>query len=224
MNRERTNWLTQPNNPIEHEIIHHSTPTPIIPSPIKLSLNNCNDSFNSNTKQNTSFTPIHSAKQTLNNPIDISSPCLNTAIGERRLSSTSSNSLFFDTPNSSFSRTTTNNTTSTPQNLIKIDRETQILLPSNIDMINQLILQMNLTSNTIDYNPIELAKKLFHQSSSYLLNKKYSTMNSLINKQFIHFGRYEIEILFPLNDNKVRNNDYLLIFFIYLSEFDYLCL
>jgi hypothetical protein len=156
----------------------------------------------------------------LNNPIDISSPCLNPTIGERRFSSTSSNSLFFDTPNSSFSRTTTNNTTSTQQNVIKIDCETQILFPSNIDMINQLILQMNLTSNTIDYNPIELAKKLFHQSSSYALNKKYST----INKQFIHFGRYEIEILFPLNNNKVRNNNYLLIFFVYLSEFNYLCL
>lgn len=217
--REETSWLT---HHVEHEIINHSVSTPIIPSPVKLSLNNCIDSFNSNTKQNASFTPIHSAKD---NPIDTSSPCLNTAeAGGRRFSSTSSNSLYFDTPNSSFSRTTTNNTTtSTPQIVIKNDHETQISYPSNIDMINQLISQMKLTTNDIDYNPTELAKKFFHQSSSFSLNTKYPMVNSLINKQFFHFGRYEIEILFP-SDNKVTNPNHSFIFFFIILEFDHLCL
>lgn len=231
MDRERTSWLTQNPN-TDHETINHSTPTPIIPSPVKLSI----DFFNSNNQPSTSFTPIKvvtpvpSTKQILENPVDASSPCLiNTIEAGRRYSSTSSNSLFFDTPNSSFSRTTTNNTTSTPQIVLKNDCETQISYPSNIDMINQLISQMNLTmndnENNIDYNPTELAKKLFYQSSSFSVNKKYPIINSLINKQVFHFGRYEIDILFPSdNNNKVINHNHLFIFLFFDLEFDYLCL
>jgi hypothetical protein len=113
--------------------------------------------------------------------------------------------MFFETPRSSLSRTTTSNTTSTPENVIKTDRETQIPLPSNIGMINQLISETNLDTNhaenKIDYNPIELSKKLFLFSS----NNKYQMGNSIIKKQFLHFGRYEIEILFP--NDKVNSNE-----------------
>jgi len=169
-------------------------------------------------------TPIRSSKKIRENPIDHFSPCSNN--GGRRFSSTSSNSLFFETPNSSFSRTTTNNTTSTPQNVMKNDRETQILLSSNIDMINQLISQMNNNENKIDYNPTELSKKLFHQCIPFSSNNKYQMNNLLIKKPFLNFGRYEIEILFPIDNQKVIIiQKYLLYFiFFFLQESDNICL
>ncbi len=186
--------------------------------------------MNSNIKQNISFTPIknhtsiHSSKQIRKNPIDTSSPCLG-----RRFSSTSSSSLFFDTPNSSFSRTTT-----ASQIMIKTDRETQISFPSNLDMINQLISQMNFNlnnnENKIDYNPTELSKKLFHQCMPFSSNNnKYQPMNLLFKKQYLNFGRYEIEILFPTDHNKVNNNTkkifiYLFnLFFLFKNSAIYAC-
>jgi len=197
--------------------MNHSISTPIIPSPIKLSINNCIDSLNSNSKPNVFFTPIkshtsiHSSKQTQENLIDNLSPCSNNGLGgNRRLSSTSTNSLVFETPNSSFSRMIANHTTSTPQTVIKNDRETQISYPSNIDMINQLIIQMNLNMNDnkteIDYNPIELSKKFFYQCTTFSSNNKYPTIHLLIKKQYLNIGRYEIEILFPIDNDKVNNN------------------
>jgi hypothetical protein len=104
---------------------------------------------------------------------------------------------------------TTTDMISPSQTVIKIDHDTQISLPSNIDMLNQLITQMNLNMNNnqtkIDYNPIELSKKLFHQYNSFSLNNRFHVMNSLIKKQFLNFGRYQIEILFPMNNDKVDN-------------------
>jgi len=201
--------------------MNHSISTPIIPSPIKLPVDNCIDSLNSNFTQNNSFssinihTPKRSSRQIQENPIDHFSPCSNNGIG-RRFSSTSSNSLFFETPNSSLSRTTTNHTTSTPQNLIKNDRETQMLLSSNIDMINQLISQMNKNENNINYNSTELSKKLFHQCIPFSSKNKYSMNNLLIKKSFLNFGRYEIEILFPKDNEKV--NIHSLFYFILFSS------
>jgi hypothetical protein len=175
---------------------------------------------------NNSFTPIRSSKKIRENPIDHFSPCSNNGL-ERRFSSTSSNSLFFETPNSSFSRTTTtnNNTTSTPQNVMKNDRETQILLSSNIDMINKLIFQMNNNENEIVYNPIEFSKKFFHQC---IPNNKYQMNNLLIKKSFLNFGRYEIEILFPIDNQKVNNIKKIFSlfyrFFFCIQESDNICL
>lgn len=189
----------------ESEDRNESIPTPIIPSPIKLPMGNFIDSLHSTPTK--LHTPTRSSKQHL---IDNLSPCLNNKNvgGERRFSSTSSlNSLVFDTPNTSFSRTTINNTTSTPRNSIKNDCETQITSPSNLDIINQLISQMNINlndnENKIDYDPVEVSKRIFHQCASSTKNT-YLTMNSLTKKQFLHFGRYEIEIIFPINYDKVK--------------------
>ena len=96
------------------------------------------------------------------------------------------------------------------QKSTKTDNETQTLLSSKVDMIHQLILQMNLHMNDnetkIDYNPVELSRKLFNQCATLLsVNNKRQTIYSLIEKQFLNFGRYEIEILFPVNNNQVSN-------------------
>jgi hypothetical protein len=88
----------------------------------------------------------------------------------------------------------------TPQPVIKKDRETQISLPTTNDMIKQLILNMhfdvNNNLNKIIYNPTELSKNLFHQytNNRYQLNKKQS----------LYFGRYETEVVFPINNDKVN--------------------
>ncbi|CAF1090438.1 unnamed protein product [Adineta ricciae] len=144
-------------------------------------------------------------KRALEPPIDHSSPCSN-GIDERQ-STTSSVSLFYDTPRSSLSRTTTSNTNSTPSIIIKHDRETQISVPSNIDLIEQLILQTNLhineNSNQIDYNPNEIAKKFFHQCKSFSTIRKYPAGNISFRKQFLHFGRYEIEVEYPIDNDKM---------------------
>lgn len=72
--------------------------------------------------------------------------------------------------------------------------------------MNQLIFQMNLTPNDkIDYNPSELSGKLFHQCNLCLTNDKSSSTNFFTKKPFLRFGRYEIEIVFPSNENKVMN-------------------
>ncbi len=194
--------------------------------------------MNSNNKPNVFFTPIkshtsiYSSKQTQENLIDNLSPCSNNGIGgNRRLSSTSTNSLIFETPNSSFSRMITNHITSTPQTVIKNDRETQISYPTNIDMINQLIIQMNLNINDnkiqIDYNPIELSKKFFYQCMTFSSNNKYPIIHLLIKKQYLNIGRYEIEILFPIDNNKVNNKkkkNFFYFIFLLLRESDNLCL
>ena len=104
----------------------------------------------------------------------------------RRDSTTSSNSLIFDTPNSSFSRTTTINNTNS---ILKNDCETQIINPSYIDMIKELIYQMNKNANYINYNPAELAKNLFQQSFSLSTHNKYPMINLLVKKTiFIYWS------------------------------------
>ena len=202
-----TNDVLPPN---DHPASHQTFPAPIIPSPIELS----NESVYEPTEQNTSFlpirvrTPIRSVQQTFEQPIDNSSPCSNQSAVGRRFSSTSSASLLFDTPNSSFSRTM--NTTSTPQPVMKINTETQISMPSYTDMINQLIRQMNFSvsndKHQIDYNPNELSKQFFQESSLFFTNDKHRSTQFLPKKQFLNFGRYEIEILFPTNENQVNNS------------------
>ena len=195
----------------EREISGHSIPTPIILSPIEAPI----DSLHESIKRITCLpsrdvrTPVCSTQQTFENPIDNSSPCSNRGAIGRRYSSTSSASLFFDTPNSSFSRTTTTmNTTSTPQPVMKSNRETQISPPSYADMINRLISQMNLSvtndENAIDYNSNELSTKFFQQSSLFFTNDKHLSTQFFPKKQFLNFGRYEIEILFPTNNNQVN--------------------
>ncbi|UJR37880.1 hypothetical protein I4U23_030570 [Adineta vaga] len=167
------------------------------------------DSLNSSSKQTSMTKDYHSIGSPLYNilkqPIDHSSP-YSIGIDERQ-STTSSTSLFYDTPRSSLSRTTTSNTNSTPSIIIKHDRETQISIPSKIEMFNELIRQtnLNLIQNPIeiDYNPIELAKKLFHQCKSFSPVNKYPTISVLIKKQFLYFGRYEIEVEHSINNDKI---------------------
>lgn len=206
---EITAWSTNDVLPLnDHPASHQTISTPIILSPIELP--------NESTGQNNSFlpirvhTPIHSVQQTFEHPIDNSSPCSNQNPVGRRFSSTSSASLLFDTPNSSFSRTTTTmNTTSTPQPVMKNNIETQISMPSYTDMINQLIRQMNFSvsndKHQIDYNPNELSKQFFQQSSLFFTNDKHRSTQFLPKKQFLNFGRYEIEILLPTNENQVNH-------------------
>ncbi|CAF1246888.1 unnamed protein product [Adineta steineri] len=125
--------------------------------------------------------------------------------GERTRISSESSQSFYDTPCSSLSRTTTTtrDLNATPQIIIKIDNETQTSALSDTDMLNQLIKQMNINVNnnisTTIYNPIDLAKKLFQQFNSFSSRNKYHTMNSFIKRQLLNFGRYEIEVLFPIN-------------------------
>lgn len=93
----------------------------------------------------------------------------------------SSSSFLFETPCSTLSHATITK---------KTNQETETLSLSTTDIIHQLILNMNENQTKIDYNPIEISKNLFHKS-------KYPTVRSLIKKQFLNIGRYEIEILFP---------------------------
>ena len=146
-------------------------------------------SIDNQPKITISSTPIHSIKRISLRPTDRFSP--------------SSNSLFFDTPNSSFSRLQINRTTSTPQIVSKTDCATEIICPTNIDMINQLISQINSTSNSIDFNPNELAKQLFYQTNSFSSTNKHRSIELLPKKQLLHINRYEIEILYPLENEKV---------------------
>ncbi|CAF2517305.1 unnamed protein product [Rotaria sp. Silwood2] len=194
---------------------YHSTNSksnPIIPSPIRLHIHNHTDSLNSTNKVHVSVTPTKDSDSTCSPSDNLSFQALENSVisfsspsnlgTRRRNSSTSTNSFVFDTPCSSFSRKTTNNTISNSQIIIKNERETQTLLLTNIDMIHQLILQMNENEYKIDYNSIEISKNLFQQCAAFFSTNKYQTINSFIKKQLFNFGRYEIEILFPINSNK----------------------
>ncbi|CAF0992993.1 unnamed protein product [Rotaria sp. Silwood1] len=218
IDRERTTLLSKHSQDSSTEIKNHSTNSksnPIIPYPIRLHIDNHIDSLNSINKTYISDTPTKSSNlicstsnnvsmQTFENSINKFSPCSNLE-RRRRYSSTSTNSFLFDTPCSSFSRTTTNNTISNSPIKVKHECETQTLLPTNIDMIHELILHMNENKYKIDYNSIEISKKLFYQCSSFFSTNKYPTINSLIKKQFFNFGRYEIEVLFPINNKKTSS-------------------
>lgn len=192
----------------------------IIPSPIRIPLDIHIDSCNLTIDKNLSSTPIKHpntnrspvytlSKNTNENSIGDFSSSSNQA--RRRYSSASENSFSFDTPCSSFSRTTKNHTASTPQITIKkTDCETQTFSLSYMDTINQLISQINLTNltmnendNKIDYNPKDIAKKLFYQYKSFCSTNPYSTIKSFVKKQFLHIGRYEIEVLHPIDSSKV---------------------
>ncbi|CAF0800305.1 unnamed protein product [Rotaria sordida] len=208
---------SQNSNTESKDHLKNSKSNPIIPSPIRLPIDNHIDSLNSTNENHVSITPIKNSnsiyspsnnisKQILNNSINNFSPGSNFG-RRRRYSSTSTTSFLYDTPCSSFSRTTTNNTILNSQININNECETQTLLPTNIDMIHQLILQMNSNINeneyNIDYNSMEISKKLFHQSASLFSTNKYQTIPSLIKKQFFNIGRYEIEVPFPMNSNKI---------------------
>ena len=205
------------------EPLNQPNSTPVIPAAINLLTNISTDVFNSIPIENLLFTPTKSrlpAHASLNNRLKTTlenlpnDPSPYSSIGGRRFSSASSSSLIFDTPCSSFSRTTTSsNTISTPKTIIKIDRETEIIHPSHDDMMKQLILNMyfnvNNHTNKIIYNPTELAK----QCTSLSLKNNYPPINLSDQKQFLHFGRYEIEILFPMNDDKVKKINHIIDYF-----------
>lgn len=184
--RQTISSTTQQN---ESDSRNSTTLTPTVPLPIKLPIENCLNKQTINCEQNILSTP---------NKKNLIDDCLPSPINGRRLSTTSTSSLLFSTPNTSFSRTTISNTTLTPRNLFKNDCETQLIYPSNIDMINQLILHLNENYIQTNYNTKEVAKKLFYQT-----NNTCEKMNSLNKKQILHIGRYEIEILFPINYEKV---------------------
>ncbi|CAF5005743.1 unnamed protein product [Rotaria sp. Silwood1] len=123
IDRERTTSLSKHSQDSSTENKNHSTNSksnPIIPYPIRLHIDNHIDSLNSINKTYISDTPTKSSNlicstsnnvsmQTFENSINKFSPCSNLE-RRRRYSSTSTNSFLFDTPCSSFSRTTTNNT------------------------------------------------------------------------------------------------------------------
>ena len=127
--------------------------------------------------------------------------------GERRLSWASSTSLAFDTPQSSFSRTTTNQTISSSPTVLKNDAATEVSSVSNMEMITQLISQTKL--NTVDNqtdtdsSPPELSRQLFRQSTFVSPNTNYQTRHSLVKQQLLRLGRYEIEVLFPGDHDRV---------------------
>jgi hypothetical protein len=193
-------------------------------------LTTCNDTSNPKLKQNIPFTPVKSytslnsiLRKTLENLPDNFSPC--STLGGRRFSSTSSNSLIFDTPRSSLSRTTTSNTLSSSQTIIKTDHQTQISYPSNNDMMGQLIFNMhfnvNSNINKIIYDPTELGKSLFAFSSTY----NYQSVKSLLKKQVLNFGRYEIEVPFPMDIDKVNTIKInFVLYFIRFLDVNNLCL
>lgn len=93
---------------------------------------------------------------------------------------------------------------------MKNNIETQISMPSPTDMIKQLIREMDFfvdnDKSQIDYNPNELSKQFFQQSSLFFTNDKHRSAQFLPKKQFVNFGRYEIEIPFPNNENQVNHS------------------
>ncbi|CAF1422857.1 unnamed protein product [Rotaria magnacalcarata] len=180
----------------------------IMISPIRYISKNQNDSASRN---NIFFTPVKNTnlisspsssilKKTLENSTMNFSPNLN--LRGRRDSSTSSSSFLFETPCSSFSRAPVENILNSSM-IMKNDHETQTLAPSTSDMIHQLILKMNETQNKVDYNAIEISKKIFHRCTSPFSTDKYQTISSLVKKQFLNIGRYEMETLFPMNSNRI---------------------
>ncbi|CAF4642030.1 unnamed protein product [Rotaria socialis] len=180
----------------------------IMISPIRYVCKNQNDSA---SRKSISFTPVKNTnltsspsssilKKVLENSTMNFSPNLN--LRERRDSSTSSSSFLFETPCSSFSRAPVENLLNSSM-IMKNDHETQTLTPSASDMIHQLIFKMNETQNKVDYNAVEISKKLFHKYALSFSTDKYQTISSLVKKQFLNIGRYEMETFFPVNSNRI---------------------
>ena len=147
------------------------------------------------------------SKSTPGHPFDMSSPCHD--IRERRCSSTSSASLCFETPRSSLSRTTTGHTILTSPTAMKVDAETQVTFLSHMDMMARLISQTHLHheghQTHIDHCPTELAKKLFYQCNSLASSAAYEAQGALIKHQSLRIGRYEIDIPFPADNDRVNH-------------------
>ena len=80
-------------------------------------------------------------------------------------------------------------------------------------MLKQLIILTRLNasqnSTTLDYHPEEVAKTLFHQHHSFPVRSKYPTTNTLMKKQVLHIGRYEIDVRFPTNIDEVNATEVL---------------
>lgn len=129
----------------------------------------------------------------------------------RHRSSGSSSSFLFGTPCSSLSRTTTtiSQTASISPPIRKIDAITETNDPSTLDMIIAWINQTGLNRNSdqlqIDYDPIELAKEICREHSLFLVNSNETLRSPLIKKQYLRFGRYEIEVPFPIDNDQVMS-------------------
>lgn len=117
----------------------------------------------------------------------------------------SSASLIYETPSSTLSRSTTTTTTisqtiPTSPPITRPDATTDTNDPLGKEMIVALIDQCGLKQNNdqykIDYDPKDLSKEIFQQTSTHFSFQQNSIQN-------LRFGKFQIEILFPTDQKNV---------------------
>ena len=139
------------------------------------------------------------ADESFNDFIIVHSP--RDFVHEKKVSSPSSS---FDTPCSSLSRILLNQNTSKSNSLNRtVDAETSMAPLSKNELLVNLVSKTNLNVNqqstSIDFDPIEVARQCFEKCFVNVIDKESDN-----EKKFIHFDRYEIEILHGKEDSMVR--------------------